>query len=74
MVRKRYDTVSDVSVGGRMGSVDYNVLPVASGMSSRGTLAMSAISVVVSVAANPKPCDGTGERMDHYRHRERNTH
>jgi hypothetical protein len=34
-------------------TVGEAVLPVAIGMSSRGTLAMRAMSVVVSIVANP---------------------
>jgi hypothetical protein len=38
-------------------SAPQDVLPVASGMSSRETLAMSASSVVVITDAKPKPCE-----------------
>jgi hypothetical protein len=38
-------------------SAQQDILPVASGMSSRGTLAMSARSVVVITDAKPKPCE-----------------
>lgn len=54
VVRKRYDTAQANQRAVRQ-VWEENVLPVASGISSRGTLAIRASRVVVSVVAKPKP-------------------